>query len=64
MAGSSRVDMRDLRTAVANGELQAMSNAILHMNVTMGNIWRREGIYDGMVARRRAEAKLVLTPDS
>jgi len=64
MNGSSRIDMRTLRTAVANKDYQAMADAILHMKVTMGPEWRDKGIYAGMAARRNAEAKLVLTPDS
>lgn len=64
MIGASRVDMRNLRTAVANGDYKAMSAAILHMNVTMASSWKSEGIYAGMVVRRKAEATLALTPDS
>lgn len=61
MAGPSRIDMRNLRDAVAKEDYTAMAAAIRHMDVTMGNAWRNAGIYDGMAARREAEAQLILT---
>lgn len=62
MAGPSRVDMRNVRADVAVGDYEAMAQAVRHMNVTMGNSWRNSGIYDGMAARRGAEAVLILEP--
>jgi GH24 family phage-related lysozyme (muramidase) len=64
MIGDSRVDMRTLRDAVTAGDLQAMANAVRHMIITMEAAWKSEGIYDGMVNRRNAEARLILQPDS
>lgn len=62
MAGPSRVDMRTVRSAVADEDYAAMAEAVRHMDVTMGNAWRNAGIYDGMAARREAEAELILKP--
>jgi hypothetical protein len=62
MSGASRVDMRTIRAAVPDKDYEAMAEAESHMLVTCGNAWRNAGIYDGMKARRGAEAILLLTP--
>lgn len=62
MAGPSRADMRTIRAAVPDADYNAMAEAVRHMSVTMGNSWRNAGIYDGMAARRNAEAGLILKP--
>jgi hypothetical protein len=62
MAGPSRIDMRNLRIAVARIDYNAMAGDVRHMDVTMGNSWRNAGIYEGMAARREAEAALILEP--
>jgi len=64
MVGASRVDMRNLRTSVANKDYQGMANACLHMKITMRDSWNNAGIYEGLAARYDATAKLILTPDN
>lgn len=64
MVGASRIDMRNLRDAVAEGNYQAMATAVEHMKITMASSWKAEGTYAGLCARRDVEAKLITTPDS
>lgn len=60
--GPSRIDMRNLRTAIAQQDYEAMAASVRHMLVTMRSAWQSAGIYDGMVSRRNAEANLIETP--
>lgn len=66
MAGSSRIDMRTIRTLVnqPNPDYKAIANALRHMSVTMRSTWEDEGVYDGLKARYDATALLAETPDS
>lgn len=60
--GPSRVDIRSLRTAIVQKDYDAMADAVRHMLVTMRAAWQSAGIYEGMKARRNAEADLILKP--
>lgn len=59
LVGDSRVDMRTIAKLVQKKDYRGIAEAIRHMNITMGPAWRRQGIYNGLSARREAEAKLV-----
>jgi hypothetical protein len=59
LVGDSRVDLRTIAKAVPKKDYQGIANALRHMNVTMGPRWRSQGVYNGLSARRIAEAKMV-----
>jgi GH24 family phage-related lysozyme (muramidase) len=59
LVGDSRVDMREIARYVPSKNYYKISNAIRHMNVTMGTTWKRQGVYEGLSKRRIAEAELV-----
>jgi GH24 family phage-related lysozyme (muramidase) len=54
MNGDSRREMRAVRDAVANGDLQEIANQLRSMK----RIWEGKGL-DGLLRRRDAEADLV-----
>jgi GH24 family phage-related lysozyme (muramidase) len=54
MNGDSRREMRAVRDAVANGDLQEIANQLRAMK----RIWEGKGL-DGLLKRRDAEADLV-----
>lgn len=59
MAGPNRTEMRHMRDYdVPNKDYQAMADD----EIKMIRVWKGTDIYDGMVARRKAESKLFLTP--
>jgi len=59
MSGPNRTEMRHMRDyGVPNKDYQSLAAD----EIKMIRVWRGTDIYDGMVARRKAESKLFLTP--
>ncbi len=56
LTGPTRSEMRDLKTAIAKKDYKAMSDATLSMK----RLWVGKGM-DGLLKRRDAESKLILT---
>ena len=59
LVGDSRVDMRDIANCVPKKDYRGIARALRHMNVTMSDTWRRQGVYAGLSKRREAEAEMV-----